>query len=99
MDDDLPDEEAAAPLDDEQEDHDEFEALDEDTEIDEDGMDEDLDQLEDDASDGGDIDAVVEMTSQEQSARSLEIRRALEERREQKKLSEDLDYLDLDFDD
>jgi len=43
-----------------------------------------------------DIDAVVELTSKEQSARALEIRRALEERRERKQLSEDLDYLDLD---
>ncbi len=51
------------------------------------------------AASEADIDAVVEMTIKEQSARSLEIRRAIEERREQRQLSEDLDYLDMDYDD
>lgn len=51
------------------------------------------------AASEADIDAVVEMTSKEQSARSLEIRRAIEERREQRQLSEDLDYLDMDYED
>ena len=88
LDDDLP-ENAEAPLDDDEEEEDEFAASD-DSEI-------DADELEDE--DGVDIDSVVELTSQEQNARSLEIRRALEERREEKKLHEDLDYLDLDFDD
>ena len=46
-----------------------------------------------------DIDAVVELSSREQSARSLEIRRAIEERMEKRQLDEDLDYLDMDFDD
>ncbi|NOX52084.1 MAG: hypothetical protein GXP16_16345 [Gammaproteobacteria bacterium] len=51
------------------------------------------------AASEADIDAVVEMTSKEQSARSLEIRRAIEERREQRQLSEDLDSLDMDYED
>ena len=96
LDDDLP-ENAEAPLDDDEEEEDEFAASD-DSEIDADELEDDLDSdLEDE--DGVDIDSVVELTSQEQNARSLEIRRALEERREEKKLHEDLDYLDLDFDD
>ncbi len=60
----------------------------------------DLDEFDAEVEDGGeDIDAVVEMSSKEQSARSLEVRRAIEARMEKKKLSEDIDYLDLDFDD
>ena len=39
-----------------------------------------------------------ELTPKEQDARSLAIRRAIEQRMEQKKLDEDLDYLDLDQD-
>lgn len=39
------------------------------------------------------------LSSKEQSARQLEIRRAIEERREAKRMNEDLDYLDFDFDD
>ena len=56
---------------------------------------------EGDSIDGGagDIDEVVELSSKEQSARTLEIRRAIEERMEQRQLHEDLDYLDLDEDD
>ena len=46
-----------------------------------------------------DIEAVVELSAKEQSARSLEIRRAIEERREKRKLEDDIDYLDLDLDD
>lgn len=60
------------------------------------------DEVEGEASDDGDaadIDEVVELTSKEQSARTLEIRRAIEERMEQRQLHEDLDYLDLDEDD
>ena len=45
-----------------------------------------------------DIDAVVAMSAKEQNARSLEVRRAIEERMEKRRLDEDLDYLDLDFD-
>ena len=36
--------------------------------------------------------------SKEKNARSFEIRRALEERREQRKFDEDVDYLDYDLD-
>ena len=55
----------------------------------------------DDAGEPGeeDIDAVVELSGKKLNARSLEIRRALEERRERKKLQDDLDYLDFDCDD
>ncbi len=45
------------------------------------------------------IDAVVALSSKEQSARSLEIRRAIEERMEERQFHEDFDYLDLDTDD
>ncbi len=48
--------------------------------------------------DDEDVDAVVELSGREQNARSLEIRRAIEERREKKRLQEDLDYLDFDDD-
>ena len=47
---------------------------------------------------GVDIDEVVELSSKEQSARSLEIRRAIEARMEEKQMHEDLDYLDYDLD-
>ena len=46
-----------------------------------------------------DIDSVVELTSKEQSARSLEIRRAIERRMEERQLNKDVDYLDDDLDD
>ena len=36
----------------------------------------------------------VEMTSKDQAARTLEVRRAIEERMEQRKFKDDLDYLD-----
>ena len=49
-------------------------------------------------SEEGDIDEVVERSSKEQSARTLEIRRAIEERMAERQLHEDLDYLDLDMD-
>lgn len=78
----------------EAEDSDEFAepAEDEEVEFDEEGE-SDGEELEED------IDAVVELSSKEQSARSLEIRRAIEERMEKRQLDEDLDYLDMDFDD
>jgi hypothetical protein len=38
-----------------------------------------------------------ELTQKEQNARSLAIRRAIEQRLERKRLDEDLDYLDFDF--
>ena len=60
--------------------------------------------LEDDdfIADDDDPEEVVlaeqELTPKDQDARSLAIRRAIERRMEQKKLDEDLDYLDLDTD-
>ena len=65
----------------------------------------DLDEFDDDAdvSDDAegptDVDAEVELTSKEQSARSLEIRRAIEERMDERQFHEDVDYLDYDLDD
>ncbi len=61
----------------------------------------DLDEFESDAEDGVDdeIETVVEISSKEQNARSLEIRRAIEERMEKRQMHEDLDYLDFDLDD
>ena len=46
--------------------------------------------------DGSDSEVVpdVEMTSKDQAARTLEVRRAIEERMEQRKFKDDLDYLD-----
>ncbi len=76
-----------------EEDSQEDEFADEDAEVSLPEFDEDVD------GDATDIDEVVELTSKEQSARTLEIRRAIEERMEQRQLHEDLDYLDLDEDD
>jgi hypothetical protein len=65
----------------------------------------DLDEFEDDADvsedddSAAEIDAAVELTSKEQSARSLEIRRAIERRMEERQFHEDNDYLDYDLDD
>lgn len=42
---------------------------------------------------------VVELSAKEQSARSLEIRRAIEERMDKRQLDDDLEYLDMDLDD
>lgn len=77
---------------------------------DEDSVEEDFDEGEEDGEidgfeeepsddDGEDIDAVVELSGKELSARSLEVRRAIEEQMEKRRLQEDLDYLDLDFED
>ena len=65
---------------------------------------EDLDEFEGDVDDVDDLDSVTasddkNVPSKEQSSRSLEIRRAIEERREERRLHEDLDYLDYDLDD
>lgn len=59
---------------------------------------EDIDEdLEDEEA--GDLRALEEDLSQrDQNARSLAIRRAIEQRMEERRLSEDLDYLDLDQD-
>jgi len=59
----------------------------------------DLDESEDGEDGEDEIDAVVELTSKEQSVRSLEIRRAIERRMEERQLHEDVDYLDIDLDD
>lgn len=63
------------------------------------GEDEEIDDLDDDDLDDLDEDdelkAVDEALSQkEQNARSLAIRRAIEQRMEEKKLHDELDYLD-----
>jgi hypothetical protein len=74
---------------------DEFAADDDETisaeldEFDADEDDEDVDALE----------KVVALSGKEQDARSLEIRRAIEERLENRRQQQDIDYLDLDFDD
>ena len=49
--------------------------------------------------DDEDIDAVVELSAKEQSARTLEVRRAIEARMDKRQLDDDLDYLDMDLDD
>ena len=60
--------------------------------------DDDLEVVDDD--DAGELRAVEEELSQkDQNARSLAIRRAIEQRMDQKRLDEDLDYLDLDLED
>jgi len=62
-----------------------------DVESDADGYDDDSDE---------DLKVVDEALShKDQNARALAIRRAIEERLEAKRLSQDLDYLDLDLDD
>lgn len=59
----------------------------------------DIDEFDEDDVDE-DLKVVEEALSQkDQNARTLAIRRALEEREESRRISEDLDYLDLDIDD
>lgn len=80
-------------------DEEEVEDLAEEEDLDDDDFDADLDE---DALDDYDDDLPVEdieLTPKEQNARSLAIRRAIEQRMERKRLDEDLDYLDLDLDD
>ena len=60
--------------------------------------DEDLDEFEAEAGDLDD-DASLELDPKERAARSLEVRRAIESRLEERRLREDLDYLDLEGDD
>ena len=48
---------------------------------------------EDDDSDS-EVVPDIEVTSKDQAARTLEVRRAIEERMEQRKFKDDLDYLD-----
>ena len=82
-------------------DEDVAEAEDEFAEADEELPASDLDEFESDAEDDvdEDIDSVVEISNKEQNARSLEIRRAIEERMARRRMQEDLDYLDYDLDD
>ena len=58
----------------------------------------DADNLAEDFEEGDDSDSEVvpdiEVTSKDQAARTLEVRRAIEERMEQRKFKDDLDYLD-----
>lgn len=57
----------------------------------------DLDEFVSDTVDE-DVDDVVELSPKELNARSLEIRREIEKRREERQFHEDIDYLDMDFD-
>ncbi len=82
------------------EDAEESEALEEDFKesLAEDDID-DIDDFDEDEVDE-DLKVVDEALNQkDQNARTLAIRRALEERKESRRISEDLDYLDLDIDD
>lgn len=74
------------------------EELGEDEEIDAEKFDADLDEDELN-EDNNDLQvAAAELTPKEQNARSLAIRRAIEQRIERKQLDEHLDPLDLDLD-
>ena len=90
------DEELEDSLEDAEEEGDEFPETDGEPDSDalEEFVEEEVEGTEDD-----DIEAVVELSSKEQSARSLVIRRAIEERLEDRQLHDDLDYLDDEFDD
>ena len=70
---------------------------DEDAEVSLGEFDEDGDDGDADADAAADVE--VALTSKEQGARQLAIRRAIEERMERRQLTEDLDYLELDDDD
>ena len=59
---------------------------------------EDDDFISDDDDSEEQVLADEALSPKEQDARSLAIRRAIEQREERKKLDEDLDYLDLDLD-
>tara|TARA_Y100001933_G_C18885779_1_gene516089 strand:- start:572 stop:871 length:300 start_codon:yes stop_codon:yes gene_type:complete len=67
----------------------------------EESFDDEIGEGADDYDEGDeDLKAVDEALShRDQNARALAIRRAIEERLEAKRLSQDLDYLDLDLDD
>ncbi len=79
------------------EDEEESEALEEDFK--ETLAEDDIDAFDEDEVDE-DLKVVDEALNQkDQNARTLAIRRALEEREESRRISEDLDYLDLDIDD
>jgi hypothetical protein len=76
----------------------------EDDDVKDDEVDDDYDVSlsEDDADDFDDdevdLDAELDASPKEIAARALEIRRALEVRDEERRLSEDLDYLEFDDD-
>ncbi len=59
--------------------------------------DDDLDDFDDSDEDLTVVDEAL--NHKDQNARALAIRRAIEERQEARRISEDLDYLDLDLDD
>ncbi|XOV81880.1 MAG: hypothetical protein ACFHXK_13535 [bacterium] len=62
----------------------------------------DLDEFDADSDDDGeDVDRIEAevLTPKAQDARSLEIRRAIEEREEKRRQKADIDYLDFDFED
>ena len=82
---------------DELEEEEDAEELGEDEEIDAEEFDADLEVALDDDEDLKVVDA--ELSPKERSAKSLAIRRAIEQRMERKLLDEDLDYLELDPDD
>ncbi len=75
---------------------DDVEELGEDEAIDTDDFEADIEDLDDEDEDLEIVDEAL--TQKEQNARSLAVRRAIEQRMEQKKLEDDLDYLDLDLD-
>jgi hypothetical protein len=61
-----------------------------------------LDEFDPDGDDDGeDVDGIEAevLSPKAQDARSLEIRRAIEERLEKRRQEADIDYLDFDFDD
>ncbi len=68
---------------------------------DEDAAPADFEALADDGDGEGDddYDVEVDLSNKQQNARSLEIRRAIEARMEERHFHEDIDYLDYDFDD
>lgn len=79
---------------------DDIESTDDDVEEGDDEFSEELDDDVDAFAEGDeDLKVVDEVLShKDQNARALAIRRAIEERLESKRLSKDLDYLDLDLD-
>lgn len=67
----------------------------------EEDFDDEIGESSDDYDEGDEDLKVVDeaLSHRDQNARALAIRRAIEERLEAKRLSQDLDYLDLDLDD
>ena len=58
------------------------------------GADNLAEDFEEEDNSGSEIVPDIEMTSKDQATRTLEVRRAIEERMEQRKFKDDLDYLD-----